>query len=256
MTWYAKLDSGFHSNRKARQAGRLGREVFVFVLCMNAHRSSDGFIPAADLEPWFVADQLQMTESEASEGIQRAINAGLIRIDGEAVIVCGWDEAWSRMPASGAQRQARYRESKKNKVLTTSSDTASDVTPVTSDERAVTRDARSDGVTQEGRKEGRNIDPPSRKRGRVKKPKTTRPEAWEPTDSHRAFCEKNNLDLEAIRKKFIHGTDAKGTLYADWDAGFFTWLHNALEWGQNKKQPQLKLKASNSLPDSPPSVYE
>ena len=63
---FAKLDPAIHRNPKVRKAGRLGREVFIFALCVNADRGATGIIPADYLEPWFLADALQITEAEAS----------------------------------------------------------------------------------------------------------------------------------------------------------------------------------------------
>ena len=111
-TWYAKIDCNFHSNRKAIKAGRLGREVFVFVLCLNAQRGGKGQIPAGDLEPWYVAEILQMSEHEASEGIRNCISAGLFEIWDGIVHLVGWTDEWAKRPMTPAERMSKHRAKK------------------------------------------------------------------------------------------------------------------------------------------------
>lgn len=113
VSWYAKLESGFHANRKARKAGREGREVFVFVLCMNAARGSQGWIPAEDLDAWYLCDQLQYdSEAEAKAAVAKAVEAGLITMDAERVEICGWSDDYAKRPKTRAEIQSDYRSRK------------------------------------------------------------------------------------------------------------------------------------------------
>ena len=68
---FAQLDHDLHNNPKVRRAGRDGRDVFVFVLCKNASRGFQGYIPARYLEVDYLADQLRCSEEEAANGIAR-----------------------------------------------------------------------------------------------------------------------------------------------------------------------------------------
>lgn len=69
---------------------------------------------------------------------------------------------------------------------------------------------------------------PPRARGK-RKPATTRPADWMPTEGHYALGAKHGMapaavDAEADRFRDHH--DARGSTFADWDAAFRTWLGN------------------------------
>lgn len=117
---FAKLAIDLHRNPKVRKAGRLGREVFIFCLCVNADRGATGRLPAEYLEPWFLADALQISEEEAREGLERAVAARLIdmRPDMSGHLV-GWDdEEWGRSRAGSmteAERKQAQRDRSRNR---------------------------------------------------------------------------------------------------------------------------------------------
>ncbi len=107
---FAKLAGDFHRSRKIRKAGRNGREVFLWVLCQNALHDRDGWIPLADLDDTaYVSDELQCDVRDVRDGVTAARDADLIRIDGDRVIIVGWDEDWSRRALTDAERSAKYR---------------------------------------------------------------------------------------------------------------------------------------------------
>lgn len=151
--WYVKLDSGFFSNPKAIKAGRLGRELFLFVLCSHATRGATGAVPSADVEPWYLAHRLGMTDQEAAEALVLACDAGLLQRDTDCVRIVGWDESWRRSSATNAERQAAYRERRKaDQGGANGRYVTGDVTEVTRDvtsDRYVTRDA--EGITRDAR---------------------------------------------------------------------------------------------------------
>jgi hypothetical protein len=107
---FAKVAADLHQNRKVRQGGRLAREVFVFVLCRNASVDGDGSLPAGDVDAWYVADQLQISEAEAAEGLSKAVTAGLLELRDGRVHIVGWCSEWGRRAKSDAERAAEYRE--------------------------------------------------------------------------------------------------------------------------------------------------
>lgn len=171
-TWYAKVDCNIHTNRKVMKAGRIGREVWFFVLCMNAQRGALGEFPAEDLEPWYVASQLQMTEAEAEQGIAACVSAELIEFKDGLVVMCGWDVEYGKYPLGNTERQKQFRERRKmkkqsaeqqsNVVGNTNNDgcdTSVTERPLRSNDATVTvsrpSNETSRPVTQEGRKEGR-----------------------------------------------------------------------------------------------------
>lgn len=170
-TWYAKVDCNIHSNRKVMKAGRLGREVWFFVLCLNAQRGAVGEFPAEDLEPWYVAQQLQMSESEAEQGIAACVKAKLIEFVAGMVSMCGWDPEYGKYPLANAERQKQLRDRRRAKsqsapvesVASNTNQQGCDTTVTEPSLRSVTQSVtvsqpsneESRPVTQEGRKEGR-----------------------------------------------------------------------------------------------------
>lgn len=132
MTWI-KVASDLDWNPKIRRAGNLGRQVFEFALrrhgiryavtlrrnapkhAQNAEGSAEigGYLPSDDLDPTFVADTLMLDVAEAEAGLAKAIKARLISpVDGGYQIV-GFDEEWDHIDRTNAERQAKYRERKK-----------------------------------------------------------------------------------------------------------------------------------------------
>lgn len=128
-TSWCKVASNLDSHPKIRRAGRNGREVFLFALRRNAEPNNPipGRLPIDQLEPWYLADQLQMPECDAVTGVTAAVTAGLLKLDGNSYIIVGWEEDWSKLRTSGAARTARWRD---NKRLPTAA--PSHVTAVTS----------------------------------------------------------------------------------------------------------------------------
>lgn len=147
-TWYAKIDCNFHGNRKAIKAGLLGRAVYVFVLCVNAQKGAPGMLSVDDLELWYVARELQITELQAREGIEKAVEAGLIEISDGIVTIAGWTDEYGKYPLTNPEKQKRYRERLKERKAK-----HENVTGVTDHGNAASNALPS--VTQEGRKEGR-----------------------------------------------------------------------------------------------------
>lgn len=147
-TWFAKIDCNFHANRKAIKAGLLGRAVFVHVLCVNAQKGAPGIISAEDIELWYVARELQITEQEAKRGIDACIAAELIEIEDGLVSICGWTEDYAKYPLTSSEKQKAYRDRVKKRKLHPPI-----VTTVTDHGNAGSNGVTP--VTQEGRKEGR-----------------------------------------------------------------------------------------------------
>ncbi len=159
-TWFAKIDCNFHSNRKAMRAGRIGREVYIFVLCINATRGSLGEFPAEDLDYWYVAKQLEMTEEEARQGVDACTRERLIEIEDGLVRIVGWSNEYSKYPMGAAEKQKRYRERSKNRhLISNHADTTLPPLPVESNAlpQPVTPLRNEVTVTQVGREVGREV---------------------------------------------------------------------------------------------------
>ncbi len=109
MTAWAKMASNLDSNPKIRRAGRDAREVFLFIVRRNADLDLGGRVPRQHCEPWYLADQLMMSENEACHGMSRAVAADLIRDEGAFFAIVGWDDQWSKRPLSPTERKQKQR---------------------------------------------------------------------------------------------------------------------------------------------------
>jgi hypothetical protein len=158
-TWYAKIDCNWFTSFKNRKVGRLGRDVFLFILCVNSQNGHMGFISERNLDLEYLAEQLQMTTEEAAEGIRRCVNIGLIEVSDGLIQICGWTDDYGKRASTDADRARKYRDRQKSK----GNPTNENVTPSRDDRDASQRDRDASlsanvtkcDVTQEGRKEGR-----------------------------------------------------------------------------------------------------
>lgn len=114
---YAKIDCYLDSNPKIRKAGRAGREVFMFLLRRNRLLDAHGFLPAINVDPDYLADQLMMDCHEASRGVTACCDTKLITVSDQNVTIIGWSDEWAREPKSDAERQADRRRKLKEAEL-------------------------------------------------------------------------------------------------------------------------------------------
>lgn len=114
---WCKVASNLDSHPKIRRGGSVCREVYCFALRRNAEPGNQvpGVVPASMMEPWFIADQLMISEADASRGLDKALEVGLLErhpVTGTISIV-GWDDSWGRASKTSAERQAEYRARKR-----------------------------------------------------------------------------------------------------------------------------------------------
>lgn len=75
---------------------------------------------------------------------------------------------------------------------------------------------------------------------RTKTPPHLRPVDWAPKPAHYKLGEERGLptsELEKQREAFKDFHEAKGSLFADWDAAFRTWIRNAGIYGPKGRSP-------------------
>ena len=155
---FAKVAADLDSNPKILRAGRNGREVYLFVLRRNAGLERDGRVPASNVELWYLADQLKMSEAEAQEGVSRCIAAGLLRITRDSVLIAGWDDDWAKRPLDEAERKAKQRSKERpDPVKTRTSDDES--RNVTTD-NVTDRDSPDSHPSDQSREDQSRGDPP------------------------------------------------------------------------------------------------
>jgi lysophospholipase L1-like esterase len=85
--------------------------------------------------------------------------------------------------------------------------------------------------------------PVKSRRSRAKKAVGPRPKEWAPNDKHGERAKTLGLDLADEADSFRNWHDAKGSLFADWDAAFKQWLKIAPKFkgkgnGRRQWQPQ------------------
>lgn len=246
---FAKMDADLDSHPKVRKAGRVGREVFLFVLRRNAALDRSGRVPATYVEPWYLADQLMMSEDEACHGLSRTVTAGLLSLDDGHVSICGWSDEWAKAPLDEAERKRREREKKK------AAEAASTVTDTSVDESRDVTDSHGHAVTDRDCPDSHALD---KKRGEEKrreesrslvalppapppaeKPKADRsalrrpmPADWMPgrTDANiraEATARTRGVDLALELTKARDWASSNAAKKADWDGFWRNWTRNA-----------------------------
>jgi hypothetical protein len=219
---WAKMDARLDSNPKIRDAGRNGREVFLFLLRRNrllAGGGADGRIPVSNIRPRYLADQLMMSEADARDGVEKAVEAKLISLDEEFVSICGFDEDWGgRAPLSDAERARRYRERH----------------GASRDDRDASRDGRDESDASRRREEKRVEEKRVESAPRARSTKTLLPADWAPKPAHAALAAQVGVDMPTEAIKFADHATANGKKFIDWDAAFRTWLRNAAEFQRNR----------------------
>lgn len=239
---FAKLDPAIHRNPKVRKAGRLGREVFIFALCVNADRGATGIIPADYLEPWFLADALQITEAEAKEGLDRAVVAKLIELCPDmSGRLSGWDdEEWGRSRGGSmteAERKKAQRERDRAERAAKEKQPVTDVRTPCPDMsgRPDQSESEKESDTESEAEIGLAAKPPAKRSSR-KRPAIRIPDDFAPDDTHRTFAQANALDLDAEVEAFRLHHEAKGSVFASWSAALSTWLRNAVKFRRSGPQ--------------------
>lgn len=238
---WSKLDPGFFSNKKIIQAGRNGREVYLLALCLNASRGATGSIPVSDFEPWYVADQLRITEAEALEGIERAVTAKLLALNGERVHLRGWDDDWARRALSRAEIQSNYRDRKEIGKES--------VTELPSVGNAVTAKSRVTDQRDQRDQRERNgnalsldssVSEKSRPPTAAAQPLSS---TWEPAPETAATVRSLGVDYSHELAQFRLNAAARGHLFSDPNAAFEKFARGSRDIG---KTPKAKPKTGST----------
>lgn len=135
---------------------------------------------------------------------------------------------------TAAERQKRYRERQK---LAASSDVTRDVTVTPREEKS--REDKKDVVSADAEK-------PSKRKG-----KTQLPADFEPDDTGKRKCADGGLHLAEELEKFCNHHAAAGTLMANWQAGWRTWLDKAKSFRKPWQTP-----AVHNAPTGPDPALE
>lgn len=120
---------------------------------------------------------------------------------------------------SAAQRQKEYRDRKKAQE--------SDVTR--NDESDVTRNRR-----EEKRREEKKEESLSAAADKKTSRKSQVPADFQPNDAGTEAAESAGLDVKTEVRKFIDFHEGKGSVMANWQAAWRTWVGKAIEFGRGK----------------------
>lgn len=234
---FAKIAADLDTNPKVRRAGRNGREVYCFVLRRVALHKAQGRIPVSNVDTWYLADQLQMTEAEAEQGLAACLapfrdRPGLLAIEGGDVIVCGWDDDWGRYPMDAAERKAAQRAREKPAAeppvdVTTSHDESRGVTTGHGCHGSDKIRSRSDEI----RPEGESAPARARSGGPVGVA-APMPDGWTPDESATnaaaaGVATARGVDVTEQLAILRERAASKGETSCDWNARWREWLLKA-----------------------------
>lgn len=159
---FAKVDANLDAHPKIVDAGFWGSVVFQFVLRINWARGCDGHVPSRYVTPAYIArvtgldrnaaDLKSAPEELIGHGIERAIDAGLIRRvdsndEGEGVLIelVGWDDQWKGAKSATERKRAqRAKERDKSRKVTPRHGKSRKVTDVTTIDKKRSDKNRSD----------------------------------------------------------------------------------------------------------------
>ncbi len=266
---WAKVAADLDSNPKVRRAGRNGREVFLFVLRRVSQLDMPGSVPVVNIEPWYLADQLMMSEAEAEDGVKRAIASKLLTIEGDKVVVVGWDDEWGKRPLTEAERQEKRRSrtkdmpslsvTKSHDTNVTDRDMSREVTEPENpkvtcpDSHALDKSRVDKSREEENMGRGGSSPPgppqdsnrsdqpepeasgssPTPKPSRRKKNATPLAADWVPRPEELELGERElglaPAQIASEAAKLRDWAVAKGEAKVDWDAAFRGWLRRAAE---------------------------
>lgn len=153
--WWCRVASDFHTDPKIIRAGRMGREVFLFLLLKRGdlHREvPNPTIPDEWIDPVVLSQLLQADPDECAQGVEDAIDAGLIGHDGVVVEIRGFTENW--YPQTSRDRTRRWRQRKGQRV------TGSDASVTTGDAVVTRCDDEKRAVTGKNKNKNKKTSPP------------------------------------------------------------------------------------------------
>lgn len=215
---FAKVDAALHQNPKIQLAGPDAREVFVFLLCRNAYLDGGGKLPRRYIDAQYLSGQLSRSFETVRTGVDNAIEANLIHLDGDFVCITGWDEDWGKRPLTEAERKAKQRLAVRVRTVSGQSPDTNGTGP--------------DSHVSEERREDKRTDSAARTRSR-KKPATQIAPDWKPSEPLRQMAIGFGIDPDREAAAFVDYWVSEGAPKADWDATFRNRLRASAERRRN-----------------------
>ncbi len=96
MIDWVKLQVGIATNAKVARAGSDGALVFMAALLQHARHGRAGRVPAHRLDPWTLKVEAvaffgAWAEDRVAAAVETCCDAGLLRRDNDAIVLCGYD---------------------------------------------------------------------------------------------------------------------------------------------------------------------
>lgn len=85
-----------------------------------------------------------------------------------------------------------------------------------------------------------------------KKPSSSLPADWTPTDDHAARAAQDGIDLNAQAARFRAHAEANDRRQVNWNAAFTQWLLNVPEWQRNQRPAPVRHLPHASELEAPP----
>lgn len=225
MVWF-KVDDTLAFHSKVMMAGNSAMGLWVRAGSWSSQHLTDGFVPAHVALAIGVAAEV---EHLVAAGLWTHVEGGFLFHEWEQVNPTAEEVTAQRKLKS--ERQQRWREASRDQAKRRREITA-DVDGL--QERLETPTRPDPTRTLESSNELSGARSP-----RATKRATSLPKGWAPTDSHREYGGKHNIDVAHEAEKFRAHHEHKGTLGKDWDAGFRNWLIKAVEY-RDERAPKTK----------------
>jgi hypothetical protein len=244
MTW-AKIDDRLHSHPKARRAGLEAMGLWVLGLSFCGAYNTDGRISREDVEALGGRRALSLADRLVGAGLwDRTPEGGYAYHD-----FLAYNPSAAQVEADRARKAEAGRRGGLAKAASASrshSERLAPASPVLPEPAVLP--ARPDPVPDQIPP----VVPPSgdttpKAKTKRAKPRVEMPEGWTPTEAHAAKCRAHGLDVTSLASKFRNHHGAKGSVFADWNLAFHTWIDNEIEW-------QAKRNAGPMFDDRPASV--
>ena len=114
MRWL-KLDSGIYRNPKIVRAGRDARDLFIYLLCLNAEQEFNGEIPSGYADPEYLARDMGMEPEAVGHALVTLCHACLVtKCDSGHVTISGWGAEWAPAPRTDRERKREQRKRERN----------------------------------------------------------------------------------------------------------------------------------------------
>ncbi|MEY4201355.1 MAG: hypothetical protein RLZZ265_3095 [Verrucomicrobiota bacterium] len=115
-------------------------------------------------------------------------------------------------------------------------ETATRVTPVSDPVPTRVRPVQRERQSREEKTEQREAGAPAKPAKATRA--TSIPKDWKPSATHREKAASLSLIVDSEAEQFRLSAEAKGRVYASWDAAFHTWLNNAARWRDERNAPK------------------